>query len=188
MVLDSRQIIGSKVHAKALHVTNNAECSRQYGAGKKTKLLSGTVVEAKEVQKEGNSWVSWFITADYNLGGGDMKRAELNTRSVKKGEIPSVLPEALPAQPTLPIPPPDPPICSPIAVAPPIQPAQGDQVNNDPSEINEREELLPQEPQNVPPLPPPPPPVHQPTTTAHTMAWYKDLEACQMSMGGNVAF
>jgi hypothetical protein len=57
MVLDSRQIIGSKVvHAKAIHVTNNAECSWQYGAGKKTsKLLSGTMLEAREIHREGNS-------------------------------------------------------------------------------------------------------------------------------------
>ena len=78
MVLDTRRIVGSKVHAKALHVTNNAECSRRYGAGKTTKRLQGTVVQAQETQKRGNSRLSWFITADYDLGGGDMKRAVLN--------------------------------------------------------------------------------------------------------------
>jgi hypothetical protein len=46
MVLDTRRIVGSQVHAKALHVTNNAECSRRYGgAGKTTKQLQGTLVE-----------------------------------------------------------------------------------------------------------------------------------------------
>jgi hypothetical protein len=66
--------------------------------------------------------MSWFITADYDLGGGDLKRAQLHIRSIKEGANPSVFPEALPAKPTLPIPPPAPSICSPIAVAPPIQP------------------------------------------------------------------
>jgi hypothetical protein len=72
--------------------------------------------------------MSWFITTDYDLGGRNLKRAELNIWSVKEGEIPSVFPEALPVKPTLPITPPAPPIHSPIAVAPPIQPAQSDQV------------------------------------------------------------
>jgi hypothetical protein len=109
MVLDTRRIVGSKVHAKALHVTNNAECSRRYGAGKTTKRLPGTVVESKEVHKPGNSRVSWFITADYDLGSGDMKRAVLNIRSVKSGIIPSGIPLVPPVPPALAIPIPAPP-------------------------------------------------------------------------------
>jgi hypothetical protein len=49
MVLDTRRIVGSKVHAKALHVTNNGACSRRHGARKTTKQLQGTGVEAEEV-------------------------------------------------------------------------------------------------------------------------------------------
>jgi hypothetical protein len=192
MIPDSRRVVGSKVHAKALHVTNLAECSRRYGAGKKTKLLSGTVLEAKETQKEGNSRMSWFITADYDLGGGDIKRAQLNIRSVKSGEIPSDGPLAPPAKPTVPIPPTTPPIRSPITTTPPIQPAEGEQVDTITATISNVGGLI-EELENLLPPPPPPPappalPTHQPTTTAHTTAWYEDLEACQMSMGGNVAF
>jgi hypothetical protein len=102
------------VHAKALHVTNDAECSQRYVARKTTKLLQGILVEAKEVQKVGNSWMSWFITADYKCGGGNMKRAELNIRSVKSGETPSGFPAGLPGKPVLPI----------------ELMAQGDQLNN----------------------------------------------------------
>jgi hypothetical protein len=190
MVLDTRRTIGSKVHAKAIHVTNLAECSRRYGAGKKTKLLLGTVLEAKERQKEGNSRMSWFITADYDLGGGDLKRAELNIRSVKSGEIPSDVPLAPPVEPTLPIPPSAPPIRSPIAMAPPIEPAQvngtsiDDTIRNVVGQIRELEELLPP----PPPPPPRPPPANQPTTFAHDTSWFEDQEACQMPIGGNVAF
>jgi hypothetical protein len=42
--------------------------------------------------------LSWFITADYDLGGGDTKRTELNIRIVKiaeVAEIPPVAPAAL---------------------------------------------------------------------------------------------
>jgi hypothetical protein len=188
MVVDLRRVVGSKVHAKCLHVSNNAECSRRYGAGKRNKLLLGTVVSAREVYKDGNSRVSWFITADYDLGGGDIKRAELNARSVKSGTIPSEFPVAPPAKPTVPIPPSDPPNPTPIAVAPSIQPAQGKQVGNEPPEINGTQDSVEETQQNVPPPPPPPPRRERPTTTAHATAWYEDLEALQMSMGGNVAF
>jgi hypothetical protein len=143
MVVDLRRIVGSKVHAKALHVTNNAECSRRYGAGKTTKLLQGTVVEAKEVQKAGNSRMSWFITADYDCGGGDMKRAELNIRSVKSGEIPSAFPAASPGKPILP---PAPQITPTIASALPIEQAEGDQLNNQPCFFDAAEEFAEETP------------------------------------------
>jgi hypothetical protein len=194
MVLDTRRIVGSKVHAKALHVTNNAECSRRYGAGKTNKRVEGTVVEAKEVQKAGNSRMSWFITADYDLGGGDMKRAVLNTRSVKSGKIPSVIPVVLPVPPALPIPAPDPPIPVEIALTPANVPAQVDPFIIAGAEINAVEGLiqeLEEELQLPVPMPPPPlplPPGRQPTTIAHETAWYEDPEACLMSMNGNVAF
>jgi hypothetical protein len=188
MVSDSRRVVGSTVHAKALHVTNKAECSRRYGAGKTTKLLLGTVVQAREEQKAGNSRMTWMITADYDLGGGDLKRAELNIRSVKEGKIPSEFPVAPIAPPALPIAPPAPPIPTPNAPRP-IEPAQGEQHDNLTTQINNVEELI-QELEELlpPPPPPPPPPAHQPTTIAHQTAWYEDLQACQMSMGGNVAF
>ncbi len=183
MVLDTRRIIGSRVHAKALHVTNNAECSRRYGAGKTTKKLPGTVVQAEEVQKAGNSRLSWFITADYDLGGGDIKRARLNIRSVKSGEIPPLVPVVPPVPPAPPIPPPAPPIPPEAPLAPPVEPAPGDQGNNE----RLGEELPPPLPAPPPPLPAPPP-VRRPTTTAHDTAWYEDQEACLMSMSGNVAY
>jgi hypothetical protein len=197
MVLDSRRKIGSIVHAKALHVTNKAECSRRYGAGKVNKWVEGTVVEAKEIQKAGNSRKSWFILADYDLGGGDMKRADLNLRSVKSGKIPSVLAVAPPGPPAHPIPPPAPPIRPPIPLAPPIEPAQGDQVDNNRSGLDqvedllqELEELLPPPIQNVRPAQAPAqaPAQQLPTTIAHDTSWFEDQEACQLPIGGNVPF
>ena len=93
MAPNLRRVVGTRVHAKALHdVTAHAECARRYGAAKSTKLLGGTVLKADKVQKPGNSRTSWFITAEYALGGGTIKRARLNTWSVKLGNPPSSVP------------------------------------------------------------------------------------------------
>ena len=70
------------------------ECSRRYGAAKSTNRLEGTVVGATEVHKAGNSRLSWFITADYDLGGGDTKRTELNIRSAKIAKVAEIPPLA----------------------------------------------------------------------------------------------
>ena len=121
-----------------------------------------------------------------------MKRAELNIRSVKVGEIPRVAPVALPVPPAPPIPPPAPPIPHPIALAPLSEVARG--------ENNAEEVLLPPQnvpppllfPQNVPPpLPFPPPatlalPAPQVITTAHQTEWWEDPEATHMDIGGSV--
>jgi hypothetical protein len=72
-------------------------CSRRYGAPKSTKRLEGTVVGDREVQDAGNIRLSWFITADYGLGGGDTKRTELNIRSVKIAKVAEIPPVALAA-------------------------------------------------------------------------------------------
>ena len=76
------------MEAKALHVTNLAECSRRYGANKGTKMVQGTVVEVEDIVKPASRRRSTFITADYDLGGGTIKRRKLNIRSVKAAAIP----------------------------------------------------------------------------------------------------
>jgi hypothetical protein len=42
--IDTRQVVGSYVHMKALHVTNKAKYARHYGSQAKSKMLLGTVV------------------------------------------------------------------------------------------------------------------------------------------------
>ncbi len=49
---------GTERQGKALHVEAQSVRSREYGAAKSTKLLGGTVLEAAEVQKPGNSRTS----------------------------------------------------------------------------------------------------------------------------------
>jgi hypothetical protein len=50
---DSRRTIGGLIEAKAIHVTSEDECSRRYGANKKTKIIPGVVVSITNVQ---NQW------------------------------------------------------------------------------------------------------------------------------------
>jgi hypothetical protein len=48
-----------------------------------TKVVVGTVVEVNNTRKAPNNRVSTFITADFDIGGGSVKRSTLNIRSVK---------------------------------------------------------------------------------------------------------
>lgn len=90
---DQRRIVGGKVKAKACHVTSLSECARRYGANKSTKEVFGIVVEIKTTKTATNR-ASTIVVADYDLGGGDIKRASVNIRSVV-----SVPPEPSPPTP-----------------------------------------------------------------------------------------
>ena len=80
---DTRKNVGSTVFAKAIHVTADAECSRRYGAQKKTKFIQGTVVGSDSETGRSNRLIN-YVTADYVLGvDGTIKRKRLNIRSVK---------------------------------------------------------------------------------------------------------
>lgn len=81
---DARRVVGSSVHAKALHVTNKAECARRYGSKMNSKMLLGTVVGVTQsVTKRGRA--STYVTCDFILAGDVKKRKMLNIRSVKPG-------------------------------------------------------------------------------------------------------
>jgi hypothetical protein len=80
---DSRRKIGAQVTAKACHVVHLSECARRHGALRTTKVVVGTVVEVNNTRKAPNNRVSTFITADFDIGGGSVKRSTLNIRSVK---------------------------------------------------------------------------------------------------------
>lgn len=80
---DTRRVVGSKVMAKACHVTSLAECARRYGSNKNTKELVGTVTDVvSKVTATGRT--STFIAATYELEGGVQKTATLNIRSVNR--------------------------------------------------------------------------------------------------------
>ena len=76
--------IGTKINTKAVHVTSLAECSRRYGAKKKTRFLVGTVLEVQIGPKAtALGRRRTFVVAKFDPGGGDMKVANINIRSVK---------------------------------------------------------------------------------------------------------
>ena len=77
-------MVGSRISAKAVHITNLAECVRRYGKNKKTKVLYGTVVENLSAQNNPNTRrIKNIIVGDFDLSRGTIKRASLNIRSLK---------------------------------------------------------------------------------------------------------
>lgn len=78
---DTRKKVGSRVYAKAIHVTAAAECARRFGSRAKTKMIPGVVIDVR-VEKTTNNRTNNIIIADFTLGGLTIKRAELNIRSI----------------------------------------------------------------------------------------------------------
>lgn len=87
---DPRYVVGARVQAKAHHITALSECHRRYGALAKTKLVNGTVVSVDTAPSSSNKRTVTLITADYELGGGTVKRFQLNSRGVKLAEATSL--------------------------------------------------------------------------------------------------
>jgi hypothetical protein len=94
---DIRRIVGSVVHAKAIHVTNKAEFGQRYGQNKLTKLVQGHVAEVQNGQSRTDR-SQCFLTCDFDFGLGVSKRKKLSTRSVKLGPPPSAANSEIPAQ------------------------------------------------------------------------------------------
>ena len=117
---DQRRVIGGRVQAKALHVSNLAECARRYGANKSKQMLLGTVVEVSNVINPTSQHVSTSVTAKYHLGGRAMKQTKLNIHSVKPAPPAPPPPAAVDVPPANPV---NPVIGTPPAAAmPPANP------------------------------------------------------------------
>ena len=72
-----------KIKTKAVHVTSLAECSRCYGVNNKTRILVGTVLEVEICPKTTSLGMRRnFFIARFDLGGGAMKVATINIRSL----------------------------------------------------------------------------------------------------------
>ena len=66
-----------------MHVTSLAECSRSYGANKKTIILVGTVLEVEMgLKMTALGRCRTFVGEKFDLGGGYMKVATINIWSV----------------------------------------------------------------------------------------------------------
>jgi Transposase IS4 len=79
---DPRLVVGNIVLAKAIHVTCEAECSRRYGAQKKTKMLQGTVAAIIATKNPVSNRTQKTVEAIYDLGGGTHKRKGLLLRNI----------------------------------------------------------------------------------------------------------
>ena len=146
------------MQAKALHVSNLAECSRRYGANKSTKMLLGTVVEVSNVANPTTHRVSTFVTADFHLRGGAMKQTKLNIRSVKPAPPAAPPPAAVDVPPANPV---NPVVGTPPAVAtppatPPVNPVMPPPVPASPPPAGVASPLLTPVASPVPPPVPPP--------------------------------
>lgn len=102
-VRDNRRVVGSRISAKAIHVTSHAECARRYGSNSKAKEVFGTVVEVLN-SKTTNNRVSTMIKADFEFEGGVIKSATLNIRSIKSviqtnPAVPTIIAAAADASP-----------------------------------------------------------------------------------------
>ena len=123
-----------------------------------------------------------------------MKRARLNTRSVKLGNPPSLAPPppvAPPIAPPAPLFAPTMPLLDPLAPPPLRNNAEEVPAVLQPAPVTPPVPPLPAVPQPAPhvrpPVPPlPPPGSQQPATTAQKTEWFEDLIATHMPMGGNV--
>jgi hypothetical protein len=80
---DPQKVVRNIVIAKACHITSLAECARWYGANKQTKTLEGVVVDVIIERSNPGKKGATKIVADYDLGGGVIKRASINIHSTK---------------------------------------------------------------------------------------------------------
>ena len=91
---DPRYVVGARVQAKAHHVTALSECNRRYGANAKTKFVNGTVVSVDASTSSGGRRAATLLTVDYELGGGTIKRCQLNSRGIKMADAESTTGES----------------------------------------------------------------------------------------------
>lgn len=190
--VDKRKVVGEKIHAKAMHVMNLLECSRRYGSRAKTKEVVGTVVAINYVPtcNQNNSRTTCMVTADFDLGGGTIKRQELNIRSVKAGEPPPptattvtalTAAPAPPEQPTMLVVPPGQAAAPPAALTPPTNPpappAPPENAPQPPPIIAQPIDLM--APAAVPDVP-------QPIARPHGFNWFINEPATNCPVNGNI--
>jgi len=102
MPKDPRKVVGAYIKAKAISVTNEAECSRRYGDRKKTFWVKGVVQDV--IQSPGTIA---RIQATFDMGGGHQKTAVVCITSVRESSADEVLNVDLPPPPSSLPPPPE---------------------------------------------------------------------------------
>ena len=62
--VDQRKVVGSTVHAKAIHVTAEAECKILYGSQKNVNMVEGVVVNVDQKNTEQRR-KQFYVISDY---------------------------------------------------------------------------------------------------------------------------
>ena len=100
--LDPRRVVGARVNVRAILISNPAECKRRYGSNHSKKVVGGTVVDVEiKPSSTAGGRAQTFIKANWELGGGTIKTASANVRSVYPGEPPATAPPLAPPAPPL---------------------------------------------------------------------------------------
>ena len=64
--VDLRKVVGSTVHAKAIHIMSEYECNRLYGSKKKVNMVKGVVINVDlQITKQPKKQL--YVIADYKI-------------------------------------------------------------------------------------------------------------------------
>ena len=83
--VDQRKVVGSTVHAEAIHVMAEAEYNRRYGSQKKVKMVEGFFYVDQQITKQRRK--QFYIISDYKTPDGSVNRARLHTKYVVAGPV-----------------------------------------------------------------------------------------------------
>ena len=76
---------GDRIVAKATHITSLTECPRCFGRKNKLKMIHGKVLSICD-KKTISGRNSQHVCAQFDLGGGSTKIADVNTRSIEAAQ------------------------------------------------------------------------------------------------------
>ena len=93
--VDQRNLVGSTVHGKSIHVIDKAEFNRLYGSQKKVKRFEGVVVNVDQTITNQSRKKLYFI-ADNKNPDGSFKRYRIYIRSVVAVPVLVLVPVNLP--------------------------------------------------------------------------------------------
>ena len=84
--VDQRKVVGSTVHAKAIHVMAEAEYNILYGSQKKVKMVEGVVDNVdQKITKQRRK--KFYVITDYKKPDGSVKRSRLHIKYVVAGPV-----------------------------------------------------------------------------------------------------
>ena len=84
--VDERKVVGSTVHAKAIHLIFEDECQILYGSHKKVNIAEGVVVAVdQQINKQRRN--KCYVISDYKNPDGSVNRSRLHIKSMVAGPV-----------------------------------------------------------------------------------------------------